>query len=464
MSILHADVIHLNDGNVLLVEKAWEEGDEVRYQTRNGVRSIPRAKVREIRSEQPAAPPSGSRWVRTGPGDSSSRGDGSIPDAASHVTPGPGGAAAVSKETVDRLRKNLQSDRSNPDARAELAHALNSIAVLQASQGDLAAARSSLEEALELDRRDPVVLSNLAAIHFRMGDYQKTESLLLECLQIDRKDQRTYLLLGEAYYKLEKIPQAISYWKEGLQLGPNPAIEQRLEQAGRESAVHEELGALKSVHFILRHDTKTSSSRLGEQILVALEELYAKLSNDLTPHGPETIAVILYPDRAYFDVTRAPGWTGGVYDGKIRIPVKGLYSVTPELRAALAHELTHCFMLALPGRGIPGWFLEGVAQIQGGRSGANDRKALARLKKENRLIPLKSLRGSFMGFSPPSADLAYAESLSAVEYLAGRFGRSALRNLLALLARNFNFENAFSTELQRSVAEFEELWEKSLDD
>ena len=34
---LHADVIYLNDGNVLLVEKAWIEGDDVKYQTSRGV-------------------------------------------------------------------------------------------------------------------------------------------------------------------------------------------------------------------------------------------------------------------------------------------------------------------------------------------------------------------------------------------------------------------------------------------
>src|SRR5262245_14622266 len=62
-SLLRADVIYLNDGNVLLVEKAWIEGDEVKYQTSRGVLSVPRSTVRDIQAENlPAAPVSSKRW------------------------------------------------------------------------------------------------------------------------------------------------------------------------------------------------------------------------------------------------------------------------------------------------------------------------------------------------------------------------------------------------------------------
>jgi len=281
-------------------------------------------------------------------------------------------------------------------------------------------------------------------------------------LAIDRKDQSTYLFLGETYYQQEKIGQAISIWNEGLQLGPSEAIVARLERARREYGVHSELGAMKSSHFILRYDTTTSHSQIGDQILATLEGQYRRLSNELTSQAPETISVILYPDRDYFDITRAPGWSGGGYDGKIRIPIKGLYSVTAALQATLAHELTHSFMASLPGRGSPTWFLEGVAQVQEGKTGANDKKALAQLEQSGSLIPLQRLRGSFISLPAGVADVAYAESLSAVEYMIARFGRSSIRSVLDLMARNYNFENAFRTALQRSVSEFETAWQRDL--
>lgn len=85
------------------------------------------------------------------------------------------------------------------------------------------------------------------------------------------------------------------------------------------------------------------------------------------------------------------------------------------MKAALAHELTHCFLAALPGRGSPAWLLEGVAQLQESRTSGSDRKALAQLQKGNRLIPLEDLGNSFTHLPAGTAALTYAESLSAVE-------------------------------------------------
>ncbi len=455
---LYGDVIYLNNGNILLVEKAWEEGEEVKYQTSKGIQSLPKSSVKTIRQEKPIPAPGVQRWSKVAdPGNLTGAG----PRESAPFSTSTNGSA-VSKETLARLRDNLTADPSDAMAKAELVYALNSVASLQVTQGDLASAQISLEEALKLDKRNPALLSNLATIHFRLGNYQKAEDLLLTSLESDRKNQWTYYLLGETYYKHEKISEAINQWNEGLRLGPNEVITKALEKAQRESGIHDRLGTLESEHFILRYDRKVSDYQLGQEMLVTLEDLYRRLANELTAQAPATVAVILYPDQAYFDITRAPGWTAGVFDGKIRIPIKGLSAVTSQLRATLAHELAHCFMVSLAGRGSPTWFLEGVAQLQEGRSAANDRKILAQLQQENRLIPLRNLRGSFMGLPNGAATLAYAEGLSAVEYLTSQFGRSSIRNLLDLMAQNYNFENAFNTALHRSVSEFETAWQHDL--
>ena len=458
---LCADVIYLSDGNILLVDKAWEEGEEVKYQTSKGVQSLPKSSVREIQKEEPVAVSGGQKWVRVNPeGRSEPAGNSTPAPVPSIVTP-PGGSS-VSKEALVRLRNNLNTDPSDAISKAELVRALNSVASLQVSEGDLVSARKSLEEALKLDMRNPALLANLATVSFRMGNYQNAEDLLLRYLEVKGKDQWGYYFLGEAYYEQEKISQAISTWSEGLRLGPNQAISERLEKARRESGVHEELRALESAHFFLRYDRKGSSYALGEQILTALEELYRRLTSELTPQAPAKVAVILYPDQAYFDITRAPGWSGGVFDGKIRVPIKGLFSVTPELKAVLVHELTHCFMAALPGRGSPTWFLEGVAQLQEGRSAAEYGRVLRQFQQASRLTSLADLSGSFVALPAGAVDVAYAQSLAAVEYLVARFGRAALRNLLEQLAQNNRFENAFKAALQKTIPEFEAEWRQSL--
>jgi len=59
---VYGDVIYLNDGNILLVEKAWEEGDEVKYRTGKEIHTLPKSSVQSIGQEKPISPPSVQRW------------------------------------------------------------------------------------------------------------------------------------------------------------------------------------------------------------------------------------------------------------------------------------------------------------------------------------------------------------------------------------------------------------------
>ena len=460
-SKLDADVIYLSDGSLLLTSKAWEEGGEIRYTTSDGVRALPKSKVLRIQEEKNTSSASfkADKWG-IGISQGASRGQSST--ASVLTPPSRPGSLVISNEALAKLRGNLRADPTDIRAKSELVYALHSVASLEITQGDFVSARDSLEEALSLDQNNPVLLSNLAMIHIRLGDSRTAEDLLLTSLKADAKSQWTHYLLGEAYYDQEKITQAISEWTEALTLGPNPDIAKRLEKAQHEAGAHDELAVLQSAHFILRYDQKASDYRLGQDILGTLEDLYNQLSRDLTSQAPATVAVILYPNEAYFDITQAPSWTGALFDGKIRVPTRGLASVTTQLRSTLTHELTHSFMASLPGRGSPTWFLEGIAQFEEGKSAVKARNALIRLRREDRLLPLNNLRGSFMGFSSVTAAVAYAESLSAVEYLASRFGRPSIRNLLDLMAQNYNFENAFQTALHENVSDFEADWQNDL--
>lgn len=454
-SNLYADIIYLTDGNVLLVEKAWIEGDDVKYQTSRGVLSVPRSMVREIQAEnlQPASP-SSKKWSLESVIDASGTNVLKAPAASTSSN-------AASNESLTRLRQNLSTSPADARARTELIQALNSVAWLQLTQGDLPGARSSLEEALNLNRRDPAIASNLAVVYLRMGNYRPAEDLLKAAIDLDRNNQETHYLLGATYYSQEKLTQAIDEWTAGLRLGPHPEMSRSLDKAQKEARVHDQLGELESTHFILRYDQKVSDQRLGQEILTTLEQLYGQLSTELTSRPPATIAVILYPNQSFFDITRAASWTGAMFDGKIRVPTKGLSSITAELKSTLKHELTHAFISALP-QDCPAWFNEGVAQIEEGQSAASYRKSLAQMRQTDRLIPLKNLEQSFTSLPEAAAEIAYAEGLSATEFLVARFGKGSIRSILELMAQNYNFENAFKTALRVSVDEFELSWERDL--
>jgi len=62
---LHGDVIYLKSGNVLVVEKAWQEGDQVKYQTASGLQTIPLASVKRQQGQKSvAADPSHNQPVK----------------------------------------------------------------------------------------------------------------------------------------------------------------------------------------------------------------------------------------------------------------------------------------------------------------------------------------------------------------------------------------------------------------
>jgi hypothetical protein len=366
-----------------------------------------------------------------------------------------------SAETLRRLRQNLSTNPSDPQAKLELIRSLNSIAWLQVTSGNLAGARTNLEEALSLDRRDSAIVSNLAVVNLRMGDYRAAEELLRAHLNVDRNNQDAHYLLGESYYAQDKIAQAIDEWNAGLRLGPHPEMSRSLDKAQKELRVHDQLGELLSTHFILRYDRKVSDQQLGLQILGTLEALYSRLTTELMSKPPATIAVILYPDQTFFDITKAASWSGAVFDGKIRVPTKGLTSVTPVLQATLIHELAHAFIAALP-QDCPAWFNEGVAQVFEGESAAPYRKVLWQLRQAGRLMPLRALDESFSSLPEAAAEIAYAEGLSATEYLVKTHGKPSIRNILELMSQGNNFENAFNKALKKTVREFESAWQQDL--
>jgi thiol:disulfide interchange protein len=55
---LFGDVIYLKNGSVLVVEKTWKEGDDVKYQDASGIQKIPCAQVKRIQTQKstPADP------------------------------------------------------------------------------------------------------------------------------------------------------------------------------------------------------------------------------------------------------------------------------------------------------------------------------------------------------------------------------------------------------------------------
>ena len=166
--------------------------------------------------------------------------------------------------------------------------------------------------------------------------------------------------------------------------------------------------------------------------------------------------VILYTRGLFDEITRSPGWVGGTFDGKIRVPVGGLQTANDaqRLETVLAHELTHAFIRAnVPGR-LPLWFEEGLAGYYEGTT------------PESALSTLRAGGGGFARLEDVSAALrggprvvaAYAAAALAVNEMVRRDGIWLVSRMLDSMSTGRSFPEAFRAAAGIDVPEFEERW------
>jgi hypothetical protein len=191
-------------------------------------------------------------------------------------------------------------------------------------------------------------------------------------------------------------------------------------------------------------------------VLTALEQDYDDLARDMEYSPHNSILVTLYTEQAFFDVTQAPSWTSAINDGKLRVPVRGISSVTPELARVLKHELTHSFVTEMSGGRAPTWLQEGIAQLEEGKSSRSSGRQLAVLFSANSEIPYNMLEGNFMRFSAPEAVVAYAESLAAVEYIHEAHGMSEISHIVEQLSQGSSTEAAMRSVIHTDYGQLHE--------
>jgi hypothetical protein len=273
-----------------------------------------------------------------------------------------------------------------------------------------------------------------------------------------------YTMLGYAQFASDHTKEAIASWKRSLELRPDSAVQQLLAKAQREQTVESDFAQGESSHFVLHYEGKQTSESFRGQIIATLESDYDDLARNLGNPPRDNIVVTLYTEQAFFDVTQAPTWSGAINDGKLRIPVSGLNSMTPELAHVLKHELAHSFITQLSGGRCPPWLHEGIAQFLEPKSLGGNGHQLAVLFKTQQNIPLNALEGSFQNFSGAQAYLAYAESLAAVSYINDSYGMSDIQRILDRLSQGNSTEAALRATIHSDYGQLESDLAKYLAD
>jgi tetratricopeptide (TPR) repeat protein len=406
------EVLHLKNGRQIVVDRYWEEGEQILYQKNGSTFGFPRDLLDRVDRLDP------------------------LP-ASEDGGEGTGFRNEVATESIEAARKS-------------------------AREGDLDEAALQYRKALETEPESAATRLELGTLYLTRGDLSAAQSQLEQAKRISPEDARVREVLGDVYYRMGRTPLAIREWQAVISTSPSPGVLYKLKKALRENnedIAFEERG--DHARFLLRYDGSVNEV-IGRIVTAALEEEYYELASELrfAPRAPVTAT--LYTNQEFFDVTLAPTWASGLNDGEIRIPVEGVTEMTPKLRRVLRHELTHSFVNALTAGNCPSWFHEGIAQLREGGERSDPYPRVRAALDEGNLLPLWSLEGPLLNYSKEKALLAYAEALAATEYLAMRRGRPALIRILHLLGERQTMNDALKEVVGLDYQEFQTAWEADL--
>jgi hypothetical protein len=442
-----AETIRLKNGRTLFADRVRQTNTHVEYDIGDDSYAIPRDLVERV---EPGGAPSYASSL----------------SASADVSPRPVPVFTPSVEIGDTALslKVIREGQVDDDALGALERSES--AKLAASGYFLAGkftyehgrreqSRGYFRRALAFEPDNGAALTYYAAVLMQAGELSEAVSAAEHATRVAPGSADAWAVLGFAQFASDRSGQAATAWTRSLAIHPDPALQKYLAKAQRELRAEADYAEHDSSHFVLHYEGTQTSDPLRRTLLDALESDYQQLTGELDVAPRNAIAVVLYTDQAFFDVTQAPSWTGALNDGKLRIPIHGMNAVTPELARVLKHELAHSFINQVSRGRAPQWLHEGVAQLVEPRGLRSRGSRLGQAFAENRVLPFNALEGGFMSMSTAEAVLAYDESLAAVQYLSETYGMSDVRRILERIGDGASPEAALRSTVHLSYAELE---------
>ncbi len=204
----------------------------------------------------------------------------------------------------------------------------------------------------------------------------------------------------------------------------------------------------------------------GERALRIGEDAVRETAALLGVTEEEPVDFFIYADINEFYEALGPGTRENV-GGQANAEIRTLFALIspgeiddPWVESVVPHELVHLvFDTAVdnPYHFPPRWLNEGLAVYLSDGYDAANRAAVDAAGRAGALIPLDGLAGAF----PATRDgffLAYAESVSAVDFFVRTHGQDALVTLIGSYADGLTDAEAFEAAIGMDVASFNDAW------
>jgi tetratricopeptide (TPR) repeat protein len=371
-------------------------------------------------------------------------------------------------DAVRAFERALSRQPDNPVFRHNMAAATAALGWDAINSRDPDEAIRQFQAAIEYDRREASLYAGLGAAYQLRRDSPHAIEAFRAAVALDPTRLELYEQLADLLYQRNQLADAIALLTSAMQRVREPdRLAPLLAKMTREQSLQNRFLQTGTRHFLIQFDGGENRER-AYQILDLLELAYRDVGQAFGVFPSGEITVILYNNEQFRDVTQTPGWTNGIYDGKIRLPAGGSVPDRALLAKVLYHEYTHVIVHELSDNQAPTWLNEGLAVYFEGLASGNlpgsqeaSTRSLTRLSPKT-LIPLAALQGSFLEFSSDQAAIAYAESFSATRYLINRYGLPRITELLQQLSDNRSFDQTFETVFFLPYHEFERLWQTTL--
>jgi tetratricopeptide (TPR) repeat protein len=346
--------------------------------------------------------------------------------------------------------------------RRNLAVAHNNRGLRLVDRMEFARAISDFESATSLVEDEPLFRVHLGYAHLKRLDFPRAEMVLGDTVKHFPSEPKGYQYLGFLYYSDDELERAIELFEQRLALADDSWTRSMLEKARREQAVAEGYEVKTSNDFVLKFLGEGDNDAIAEDLLAVLEDARARIGSELGCFPQRRTTVLLYTKEDFRRATGAHEWVGGLYDGKIRLPVRDFARQREALFATARHEYTHRVLNELCPE-VPIWLNEGLADWYGtnGRDPHRDFKTLLR---EGGTAP------SFAGLSETFAKeqdakvvrVQYAASYSFTSFLRDRYGLACMRAILLELRAGKNIDDACRSAIGYPLEDLEKLWRREV--
>lgn len=355
---------------------------------------------------------------------------------------------------------------ADPTVRNNLAAGYNDTSAALIRGGKYGEAAALLRTAADLKPESTVLRANLGAALFRDNRREEALGEFRRILDRDPDNAAARKMAGHILYLKGQMQDALTELSASARLNPSDSETAALiKKIEREYTVEKEFAVDRQANFTVSFDG-TRDDRIARAVVDALEEARRTVGADLNFYPLEKIAVVIYTGRQFHDLLDRSKNVGGLYDGKIRVPVGGIDGDRnlKNLRHVLIHEYAHGAVQFLTHNRCPLWLNEGIAEyLSAGWDGSRDSTLKGALERGT-LIPLSRLSAAIQDASSPRVGLAYAQASCLVATIVDRSGMYTLRRILDFLDAGDDLDAALQKSIALDLEGLEESWTGALRD